>query len=203
MAKTPVVHHTIREQIAAHIRRAVFSGNLKQGESLREQPLAERFGVSRGPIRDALLELTKEGLLLARQNRGVTVRKRPAPGIRPLLVTLRRQLEVFALAEIFDSIGPVDLQYWEENLQQFRTACRLADMADIVEYDMAFHRSIVARVGDDALTAIWLPMATNMMLPDSRTIDPIGSYTEHRSVYEAMRIGDKDAAIKKLQENIR
>jgi DNA-binding GntR family transcriptional regulator len=78
MEKVPTVHRTIREQVAAHLRYAVLSGDLGEGEALREQPLARHFGVSRGPVRDALLQLTQEGLLVAEQNCGVRVR-RPDP----------------------------------------------------------------------------------------------------------------------------
>ena len=74
MEKVPTVHRTIREQVAAHLRYAVLSGELGEGEALREQPLARHFGVSRGPVRDALLQLTQEGLLVAEQNCGVRVR---------------------------------------------------------------------------------------------------------------------------------
>ena len=87
-----VVYRTIREQIVSHLRTELLTGQLSGGERLREQHLAERFGVSRGPIRDALLQLTNEGVLVARQNRGVNVREMPSETVRPLIVDLRRRL---------------------------------------------------------------------------------------------------------------
>ena len=202
MNKTPMLHRTIREQIVSHLRTEVLTGQLTGGQRLREQHLAERFGVSRGPVRDALLQLTSEGLLVAHQNRGVHVRESPGKAIRPLLVDLRRQVETFALDAIFDAIQPRDLDFWQENLMSFRAACERRDMSMVVEHDMAFHRSIVERVGDEGLTAIWLPVVTHMMLPYSRHRDLLESYEEHRKIFAAIREGDRSLAIERLRHNI-
>jgi DNA-binding GntR family transcriptional regulator len=202
MSRTPLLHRTIREQIVSHLRTEVLTGELIGGQRLREQPLAERFGVSRGPIRDALLQLTNEGLLVACQNRGVHVRESPGEATRPLVVDLRRRVETFALDAIFDGVGPHDLDFWQENLQSFRAACQQRDMPRVVEHDMAFHRSIVERVGDQGLTAIWLPVVTHMMLPYSRHRDLLESYQEHRRILTAIKAGDRSLAIERLRHNI-
>jgi DNA-binding GntR family transcriptional regulator len=72
MSEAPVFR-TIREQVADRIRADGLSGRLSEGTSLREQSLARQYGVSRAPIRDALLQLTQEGLLVAKPNCGVQV----------------------------------------------------------------------------------------------------------------------------------
>ena len=58
------ITRTIREQVTNQIRDEVVAGNLPAGHPLREGELAERFGVSRGPIRDAFLQLSQEGFEL-------------------------------------------------------------------------------------------------------------------------------------------
>jgi DNA-binding GntR family transcriptional regulator len=75
-------------------------------------------------------------------------------------------------------------------------------MSMVVEHDMAFHRSIVERVGDEGLTAIWLPVVTHMMLPYSRHRDLLESYEEHRKIFAAIREGDRSLAIERLRHNI-
>ena len=62
MNETPV-YRTIREQIADRIRADVLSGRLSEGTSLREQTLARQYGVSRAPVRDALLQVSERLLL--------------------------------------------------------------------------------------------------------------------------------------------
>ena len=113
---SPVVYRTIREQIVEQLRNEVLSGELPEGQSLREQKLAARFGVSRGPIRDALLQLSQEGLLIAEPNRGVRVSGGPSLAIQPLVVDTRRRIERFALETIFESLEPADVRRLDEIL---------------------------------------------------------------------------------------
>jgi len=200
MEKAPIVHRTIREQVAAHLRHAVLSGELGEGEALREQPLAQHFGVSRGPVRDALLQLTQEGLLVAEQNRGVRVR-RPDPTIRPLVVSMRRKIESFALKGLCQR-GDEALAFFAENLALFQTACQRGDMAEVVEHDMAFHRHIVEEGGGTDLVAVWVPVVTHMMLPYSRHRDLMDSYREHEAVVEALHRDEQATALECLRANI-
>jgi len=123
------VYRTIREQIADRIRTDVLSGRLLEGTSLREQTLARQYGVSRAPIRDALLQLTQEGLLVARPNCGVKVGAASSEEIQPLVVELRRKIEVFALRNAFGKLTEADVD------RLYRQSVRLADF----RVDRRFH----------------------------------------------------------------
>ena len=102
MTEIPVAR-TIREQVADRIRADVLSGRLTEGTSLREHALAKQYRVSRAPIRDALLQLTQEGLLVAKPNCGVRVAA-VKEETQELLVNMRRQIEIFALQKGFANI---------------------------------------------------------------------------------------------------
>jgi DNA-binding GntR family transcriptional regulator len=202
MSVTPVVR-TIREQIVEQIRREVLSGQLVEGEALREESLAKRFGVSRGPIRDALLQLSQEGLLQSRPNCGAKVAPGPSPAIQPLVIQLRRQIESFAVELIFDRLTPHDMEALQAILERLRTACEDEDIAALVDHDMAFHRWFVDRVGDADLTKMWLAIVTRMWLRYTRHTHLMDSFAEHQEVTAAIRRGDKVGAIEALVNNIR
>lgn len=199
---SPVVYRTIREQIVEQLRNEVLSGEIAEGESLREQKLAARFGVSRGPIRDALLQLTQEGLLSAEPNRGVRVSGGPSLAIQPLVVETRRRIERFALEAIFDGVTADDLRSLDEVLARFKTACERGDMKEVVERDLALHRWIVERAGDADLTAMWLQVIVRMRLRYTRHKSLMDSYREHKRVVDAVRKRDRAAAIAALEANI-
>ena len=200
--RSTAVYRTIREQIVEQLRKEVLSGELAEGDPLREQSLARRFGVSRGPIRDALLQLTQEGLLVSRPNCGVKVGPTPSRAIQPLVVDLRRRIETFALERASVKLTEADLDELSALLARFRAACKHGAMAEVVEHDMAFHRWIVERAGEPDLVAVWLPILLRMRLRYTRHRNLMESYREHKAVVDALRRGDRKAAVRALAANI-
>ena len=201
MNETPV-YRTIREQIADRIRADVLSGRLSEGTSLREQTLARQYGVSRAPVRDALLLLTQEGLLVAKPNCGVKVGATSSEEIQPLVVDLRRHIEVFALCKVFVKFSDADVNHLDETVDQLRIACEKEDIGEMVTQDMALHRYLLEATGDADLLAIWLPIVSRMMLHYSRHRDLMESHREHAAIVDAIRKRDKKAAIEALRANI-
>ena len=196
------VFRTIREQIADHIRNEILARQLPEGEALREQDLARRFGVSRGPVRDALLQLTQEGLLVGKPNCGVTVSCPPTDAIQSLVVDLRRRIEVFTLRKAFGRIGQEQVSQLDAIAARLHDACKRSDMSAVVEHDMAFHRTIVEWAGDANLLAIWLPIVSRMMLRYARHADLMDSYREHAAILQAIRDGRRREAVAALKQNI-
>jgi DNA-binding GntR family transcriptional regulator len=199
--KTPV-YRTIREQVADQIRADVISGKLAEGTSLREQALAKQYGVSRAPIRDALLQLTQEGLLVAKPNCGVKVGTVSSEDIQPLVVELRRRIETFALRKAFSKLVDADIAALDQTVERLRIACEAEDIADVVRHDMAMHRYLLEATGDADLLAMWLPIVSRMMLHYSRHRDMMDSHREHAAIVDAIRKRDKKAAVKALVANI-
>ena len=198
----PPVFRTIREQIADRIRADVISGRLGEGTSLREQALAKQYGVSRAPIRDALLQLTQEGLLVAKPNCGVRVGSPSGEEIQPLVVELRRKIEVFALRKAFSRLTDADIGRLEETVEQLKIACKKEDLAEVVRQDMALHRFILEATGNTDLLSMWLPIVSRMFLHYSRHRNMMESYREHAAIVEAIRKRDRKAAIEALTANI-
>ena len=88
-----------RESISNVIRRDLISGKFKSDEPMREQKLDARFGTSRGPVRDALMQLTQEGILQYQPNKGVRVNSLLTDEERDVVVAMRLELEKYCLSK--------------------------------------------------------------------------------------------------------
>ena len=178
------------------------NGSLKAGMPLREQTVAEEFGISRGPIRDAFLALTKEGLLHAKPNIGVKVAHEPSPFKRQVIVTIRREIESAALAEWFVHGKPAVLDELAGNLRRYEPLCRGGELGPVVECDMAFHRLIVESVDEGSLLNAWLPIIRQFYLRYSRHHSLTESHAEHQSILALMRAGRCPEAVGALRSHI-
>ncbi len=194
---------TVHEQIAGHIRSDILSGTYPQGTPLREQPLAKRFGVSRGPIREVLLKLTQEGLLAAEPNCGVKVSRSTSPWIQPLIVRQRLEIEIFALRKSMTRIEDQQVKGLEEKLDLLEVACRKKDLGGVVERDISFHKYLLECAGEEDLVAIWRPLVSRMIMNYSRHIDMSQSHEEHLEILESVKCKDLKRAVQALKANIR
>lgn len=195
-----------REAIAEHLRDDILSGRFLEGAHLSEVSLAERFGTSRGPIREALQQLTHEGLLLGKRNCGVTVAPAAPKAIRELVVPLRRTIEVYALRLFFDDIDEDDFRLWDDLLRRLKIACRKRDFAATAEIDIAFHRSLLVRAAQPDLLMLWQTIVgrirTHFRKSHTRYQDLMDVYREHQGLVDAFRTGNEAAAVKALKDNI-
>ena len=121
---TPIRRETFSSQIAANLRHAIISGEIEAGSPITEMELAARFGVSRGPLREAMGLLVSEGLLVTAPYRGTRVLKLAAKDVREIY-TLRTALETLAFCEI-----------WDRRDEMFREELQLRHKILIVTLDL-------------------------------------------------------------------
>ncbi|VAX41621.1 Transcriptional regulator, GntR family [hydrothermal vent metagenome] len=200
----PIIIQPIREQIAEKLRHEVLSGQHDAGTPLRETDLANHFGVSRGPVRDALLQLTQEGLVVTTPNRGSRVAEVLSPDVHALIVGMRRDLEGLALRKIFDDLQEADFERFNHILSELKQACEINNVVEIVRHDLSLHRAIIERTGDSDLIGMWVPIVTRMhRMGYSIYTDSMEIYEEHAAIIDVFKQGDVDQAVTALQENIK
>jgi DNA-binding GntR family transcriptional regulator len=198
-----LITRTIREQVTDKIRDEVVAGNFPAGEQLREAELAEQFGVSRGPIRDAFLQLSQEGVLAYQANRGVTVREAPKAENRDFIISLRQQIECFAIRRGVSQLRNGGTASIKAALDDLKTACAGGDVAAVARCDMAFHEAVLLACGSDDFLAVWKWLCSQMLLTYSRLQNYQQLYDEHVVILAALESGGKQASIAAIKANIR
>ena len=193
---------TIREQVTDHIREQVVAGELIPGQALRETQFAERLGVSRGPVRDAFLQLTQEGLLAYRANRGVTVSHPPRVENRELIVSLRQQIEQFVIERGRDQLDDTAWSRLETSLLELRDACDTGDAAAVARHDVAFHETLLTLCRGDDFLPIWKWLCSRMLITYTRLNNYDAVHREHVEILEAIRSGKTSTIAAALTANV-
>jgi DNA-binding GntR family transcriptional regulator len=190
-----------RDEICNILRSDLIAGKFSHNQPLREITLAKRFGVSRGPIRDAFLKLTQEGSLVYETNRGVRVHSAIADDERRVMMNMRLQLEKYCMDIYIDQATETDLHELELLLERFKAACLRDSLPGVAECDLSLHRHWVARASKN-LEPIWLGLAVRILMKYSRLESFNESIEEHENIVNSILVKDKERASKALSLNI-
>lgn len=193
----------MRDQIADQIRSDIISGDLAPGAKLNEQALATRFGVSRGPIRDVLLQLTKEGLVITEPNRGSSVNSVLNAELQGLMVEIRRKIEGFSIKQLEDKLTEEDFASLDDILESLGNALDSEDYTEVTKADIAFHEYLVHRAGGNDLANLWYFVVLRMRMNYKRISSPSDCVNEHRAIADALRSNDIKRAAAALRVNIK
>lgn len=128
----------LRDVVFQTLRQAILRGELKPGERLMEIQLANKLGVSRTPIREAIRKLELEGLVLMIPRRGAEVAEITEKSLRDVL-EVRGALEDLAVDLACDRITDEDVERMKEAAEEFEAALKTGDVTQYAEADVQFH----------------------------------------------------------------
>lgn len=182
------VHHTVRTLIT--------SGELSAGEAISEISLAERFGVSRTPVREALKQLKTEGLVEIRAQIGTFVSSPTSTQVTELSV-VRGALESLAAGLMAERGANEEIKLLWQNIANSQVAVELQQTERYAGYVAEFHRIILEGCGNGALRyhhqilVNQLAYASLVRASLGRPGRPRDSFNEHKHIVEAIASGDR------------
>jgi DNA-binding GntR family transcriptional regulator len=148
-----LVLKSLREQVYDHLRHLMSRGEIQPGSFLKQDELAARLGVSRTPLRDALLQLETEGFVAILPRRGVRVQPLTLEDIRHLYEVVGT-LEGAALLAAFPKLGEAELGELRRLNAEMRTAVLEGDFDSYYDLNLAFHDVFLDRCGNERLVRI-------------------------------------------------
>lgn len=196
----------LREEITVTLRGAVISGELKPGVVYSAPSLAEQFGVSPTPVREAMLDLTKEGLVEIARNKGFRVTHLSAAELDEI-TELRMLIEVPVIRRITEAgVDPEVIERLRPLAMGIEDAARRGDFITHVTIDMEFHLALLELAGNARLVEIVRSLRTSSRLYGLRTLTEgsalFDSSHEHAELLDVIEAGDADGAESVIRRHI-
>lgn len=180
---------SLREQVVQQIRNAIIQGRIKPNDHLTEVTLTEQLGVSRTPIREALILLEREGLVVSTPNRGCFVRAFTENDVDEVF-SMRMALENLAGQLIIDDIQNHDFEHLRESISAQQSAIDRHDFKQVRAIDMAFHEYLVKKSGHSRLIRSWMEVVAQIAALLYLRAEAIPDYDESQSIRDHTAIVD-------------
>ncbi|MER8032572.1 GntR family transcriptional regulator [Streptomyces bauhiniae] len=184
---------SVRERVLAALRQDIIAGRLAPGDRLVERELADRYGVSRVPVREAIRALVGEGFVLFESARRTVVRRLTPDDVRELF-ELREALEVYAAGLAASRATPEALAELRDLLAEAATATKAGEAEAITDVNTRFHDRILAMTGNGLLISVLEPVDGRLRWLTRRNAEWPQLLTEHQDLYAAIASGDPDRA---------
>ena len=195
----------LRDVVFDTLRQAILRGEFKPGERLMEIQLANKLGVSRTPIREAIRKLELEGLVLMIPRKGAEVAKISEKSLRDVL-EVRRSLEELAIDLACQRITEEELDELNKAEVDFKAAIGNGDAMQIAQTDEQFHEIIYNSTKNQKLVQILNNLREQMYRYRLEYVKDEANYkrliAEHRVIYEAIRDRDRQTGAEAIKNHI-
>jgi DNA-binding GntR family transcriptional regulator len=192
--KGPIMHLlteikpiNLREQVVEQIRRAIIEGRLKPGDHMVEASLTKQLGVSRTPLREALILLEREGLVESFPNRGVFVRRFDVKDIDSIF-SMRIALENFAAERIIKTLSKADFDRLEQLIAEQRRYIKQGDFKNVRSTDMSFHRYLIEKSEHPLLIRNWSEIVAQIAALLYLRAEAMPNYNESLAIADHQKI---------------
>lgn len=182
------VINTIRGQVYELLKQAICDGEFEPGQWLQENELAEKLSVSRSPIREALRQLSADGLVVEVPNKGVFVREFTAKDIEEIF-DIRVLMENYAIDKINEHLSAEDCTQLRNCMKQVENTFAKQDLSSYIEADAQLHDLIIKLSGNNFLVIAYERI--HIMIQQFRSFSLLDnqqrfdeSILEHRSIVE-------------------
>ena len=195
----------LRDVVFNTLRQAILRGELKPGERLMEIQLANKLGVSRTPIREAIRKLELEGLVLMIPRKGAEVADITEKSLKDVL-EVRRALEELSVKLTCDRITKEEIKELEQAAENFRKTMKSKDITEIAEADVRFHDVIYTATKNQKLIQLLNNLHEQMYryrieyLKDEEVYPKL--LKEHKEIIERINRGEKEEAARIVCEHI-
>lgn len=202
----PIDSRVLHEAVLAQLMLAIRSGRFAPGERLRDGEIAERLGLSRGTVREALRRLEQEGLVVSQPHRGVYIARLNAEDAAEIF-SLRELLESFAVRLAIPHLDEATLSQLRAIVDDMTAAAEAGDRMGHHRQDLLFHEQICLASRHRHLHRTWSSLALKLWLVNfgltETPVEAAGPRARvHLDLIDLMQHGDTVAAVAWIERHI-
>ena len=197
--------HMLGDQVRDLLLGRILAGEFAPGARIVETRIARELGISQGPVREALRDLTTLGLVQLEPYRGARVR-RPTTGEIREAMGVRAELEAMAAAEACPRVTTAHLAELRRIVSEMVKLAAAGDLEAYVRQNTEFHRTVVRLSGNRTLERLWemlVPFARTYMTAAASGLKAERVHRSHARVVAALASGDPRKAAAAMQEHLR
>ena len=195
----------LRDVVFNTLRQAILRGELQPGERLMEIQLANKLGVSRTPIREAIRKLELEGLVLMIPRRGAVVAEITEKSLRDVL-EVRGSLEELAVELACERITEEEIEELKSSAEEFALSLKSGDLTEYAEADVKFHDIIYNATDNQKLVQLLYNLREQMYRYRVEYLKRAEMHAilleEHKYIIECIEKRDKDGAREAIRTHI-
>ena len=196
---------TLKEWVIKEIKAAIIDGRLKSQERVNESKIAEEMGLSKSPIREAVNELVKDGILVSEPFKGAVVKGLTKKEAHELY-SLRAVLEAFAVDLMEKPLNPDALETMDQIVLDMKDAAHRNNLDKMIELDLKFHQYLMKLSGHQLLLEIWERIYGRISMymgQKSRFFENLEEDAAlHEALVEKIRTGEMKNIKKLLEKHI-
>jgi DNA-binding GntR family transcriptional regulator len=196
---------TLQNQAYERIKTLLISGQLEFDEVYSANHFAEILGVSRTPIREALLQLTAEGFFVSLRGRGFKIKEFSEKEIQDFFET-RKMIEAYVIERLVDEVSEEDLKPLDDSLEQMINGHKKLGSYKFLEADKSFHMNLIRRYENSLLESIMGNIRDFISILGQKALAGPGRaqevIKEHQDILAALHQRDKMEAVRALKYHL-
>lgn len=197
--------YSLRESVTESLRTAIIAGTLKEGTLYSAPALAAAFGVSATPVREAMMDLTREGLVETMKNKGFRITSMSDRELDELS-EIRLLLEPPVMADIAGTVPPSGITTLRSMADAIVNAAREGDLTSYLAADRDFHAELLRYTGNNQLVELATSLRARTRMYGLKTLSEsdrlADSAQEHHELLNLIESGDGPGARELMRRHI-
>jgi DNA-binding GntR family transcriptional regulator len=196
---------TLQNLAYERIKTLLINGQLEFDEVYSANQFAEMLGVSRTPIREALLQLAAEGFFITLRGRGFKIKEFSEKEIRDFFET-RKMIESYVIEQLVEAVAGEDLKSLEDSLNRMRNGHDQEEIYHFLDADKSFHMNLIHRYKNNLLESIMENIRDFISILGQKALTSPGRVKEviqeHQRIVKALRQKDKYKAVRAINDHL-